>query len=150
VILVMPGEEIVATQDGAKLEGVGKGVLYLTNRRLMFEKVSGLISKKYQVAMEINLVDLTHVGVRGGKLIVEAGGARHIVEVKNPESWERAVENAMLTALKAAPKPVAPTMPQPQLSPFLTPTTALAFCPSCGARLPVDSMFCPSCGRRVK
>ncbi len=64
------------------------GTLILTNKRLIFEEVTGLISKSTKTK-EISFSITKNVSVTGlifKKLVVEAGGL-HAFKVKNAPQW---------------------------------------------------------------
>jgi len=103
LVLLKPGEKLFL-QDGAFLEGHGKGTLYLTNTRIVFEVTTGLISKKTQIALVLGLGTIEDVrveGLVGKKLAVQGSDERTGVidkykfSVPNPSAWEVAIKSAV-------------------------------------------------------
>ncbi|MDH5754711.1 MAG: GRAM domain-containing protein [Candidatus Bathyarchaeota archaeon] len=103
MVLLKPGEKLLL-QDRASLEGHGKGTVYLTNTRLIFEVSTGLISKKTQIALVLGfgtIEDVRVEGLIGKKLAVQGSDERTGVidkykfSVPNPSAWEVAIKSAV-------------------------------------------------------
>ncbi len=66
-VILRDDERVVRDQEARLLQGKERwrGRLYLTNKRLMFERRRGTFFKKYDVAMDARLDDLTYVKITG-------------------------------------------------------------------------------------
>jgi hypothetical protein len=91
--LLEPGEQTVLGEN-AKYRGTS-GYLTLTNRRLIFETQSGVITKRTYTSLDLALHEIGNVTVEGAlgkKLIVGAKSgqimARHEFSVRDPYSWQ--------------------------------------------------------------
>jgi hypothetical protein len=111
-MLLLPGEHLVRSAYAVieaehRPEGVrGPGVLYLTNRRLVFEAPAsrGLVRDFVQgrdthLVFDRNLSEVQNVTVRRGRLgrprlVVDAGNRRPSFDVLDPDAWVAAVAQA--------------------------------------------------------
>jgi len=59
-----PGDAIQKSYPG-NLDG-GRGYLIISNKRLMFQNVKGLLSKKYDITMNVPLESISKVDVMEG------------------------------------------------------------------------------------
>ena len=62
-----PGDAIQKSYPG-NLDG-GRGYLIISNKRLMFQNVKGLLSKKYTITMNVPLESISEVDVSEGNEI---------------------------------------------------------------------------------
>ena len=62
-----PGDVIQKSYPG-NLDG-GRGYLIISNKRLMFQNVKGLLSKKYTITMNVPLESISEVDVSEGNEI---------------------------------------------------------------------------------
>ena len=62
-----PGDTIQKSYPG-NLDG-GRGYLIISNKRLMFQNVKGLLSKKYTITMNVPLESISEVDVSEGNEI---------------------------------------------------------------------------------
>lgn len=111
-MLLLPGESVLRSayavlesDSSASFEG-GAGVLYLTNRRLLFEsRISrGLVrdfvgGRETRLVLEARLLDLRNISVRKGRigparLVIELPQGRPAFDVLEPESWVAAISQA--------------------------------------------------------
>jgi hypothetical protein len=92
------GEKVIL-QDSAKSDFFGKGTLYLTNERIVFEAfVGGLFSKSSEVKIDQGMSTIKKVSVPAGKTLqvqFEGNVEPTIVYVSNPEKWEAAINSAL-------------------------------------------------------
>ncbi len=111
-MLLHPGESILrsayAVEDGPREAptGRGPGVLYLTNRRVVFEShVSrGVVrdfvgGREARILLDASLHDLRNVSVRRGhlgrpRLLLELPQGRPTFDVLAPEEWANAIAEA--------------------------------------------------------
>jgi hypothetical protein len=111
-MLLLPGESVlrsayaVLESNPSAAYERGAGVLYLTNRRLVFEsRVSrGLVrdlvgGRETRLTIDARLIDLRNVSVRRGRLgpprlVVELPEGRPAFDVLEPESWVAAISQA--------------------------------------------------------
>ncbi|MFQ6075918.1 MAG: zinc ribbon domain-containing protein [Candidatus Bathyarchaeia archaeon] len=133
----LPEENIIQQRRNVKVKDIGKGTLYLTNMRMNFEKISGLFRKKSEFLTLLYLDDVTYVGSRGNRLIVETSESRYEFSIKESEHWERAVEAAVRDRLTMKKVTEAEEVSK-------------EFCPQCGAQLLTGDVYCPKCGRKVR
>ncbi len=103
-MVILKGGERLLLQDSASLEGGGRGTLYLTNARIVFETTTGLISKKTDVALIMPLNTVENVGIEGliGKKLVLQGSdertgaiSKYRFGVPNPQGWATSVKSAV-------------------------------------------------------
>jgi len=126
-MLLLPGESVlrsayaVLDADPSAPYEKGAGVLYLTNRRLVFEsRVSrGLVrdlvgGRESRLVIDAPLTDLRNLSIRKGRLgpprlVVELDQARPAFDVLEPESWFAAISQARrepsLAAVEGGPPP---------------------------------------------
>ncbi len=92
------GEQIIL-QDSAKSDFFGKGTLYLTNARIVFEAhVGGILSKSSEVKIDQGIPTIMAVSAPGGKTLqIQFGGNVEptMLHVGNPEKWEAAIKSAL-------------------------------------------------------
>ena len=103
MVLLKPGEKLLL-QDRAAMEGYGKGTLFLTNNRVIFEATTGLISKKTEIVLILGLGAIEDVKVEGlisKKLVIEGSDERtgridrYKFSVPNPSAWEVSIKSAI-------------------------------------------------------
>jgi hypothetical protein len=107
--LLEPGEQVVLGEN-AKYRGAS-GYFCLTNRRLIFETQSGMITKRTYTSLDMALHEIGNVTVEGAlgkKLIVMAKSgqimARHEFSVRDPYSWQNQISQLRKTiAVTSAP-----------------------------------------------
>lgn len=133
----LPEESIIQQIAGVKAKGLGKGNLYLTNLRVNFERVSGLLRKRSESMTLLNLEDVTHVGSRKNRLIIETAESQFVFAIKDSEQWERTVEAAVRNLLMK--RRVAETG-----------EVGKEFCPQCGSQILDRDVYCPGCGRKIR
>ncbi len=79
----MPGEKVVRVSD-SELEGIGKGTLYISTHRLLFE------TYKPVVALVIELEDVKGARIEGDKIVVRGHddriGTDYEYEFTTPDS----------------------------------------------------------------
>lgn len=147
MVTLLQDEKVVSQQDGAEMKDVGKGMLYLTNKRIIFETVSGFLFKKTKTALAVNLSDVSHVEGQGGSLVIGTVTASHLISAKDSvgfASLAEATRKELNKSEVAAGQPGAPKISQ------APPPPLTSFCPFCGTRLASNVVFCDSCGKRVK
>ena len=94
---LQPGEKIVM-QDDAKSDYFGKGILYMTDRRIVLEvRTGGLFSKTTEVKLDKPLSTIRSASAPGGKLQIQFEGSVEPTNfsVSNPEKWEAAIRSAL-------------------------------------------------------
>jgi hypothetical protein len=103
MVILKPGEKLLL-EERAKSENYGKGTLTLTNGRLVFERTTGLISKKTEICLICPLSTVEDVrveGLIGKKLAVQGSDERTgrinkwKFSVPNPSGWEMSVKSAI-------------------------------------------------------
>lgn len=106
MVILKAGEKLLL-EDKAKSENYGKGTLTLTSGRLIFERTTGLISKKTEICLICplhSLEDIRVEGLIGKKLVVQGSDERtgNISKwkfgVPNPSGWEMSVKSAIQSA----------------------------------------------------
>lgn len=92
------GEKIVLDEDCAE-DKLRSGVLFLTNRRLVFQKTQGrmatLSKKEGEVVLDIPLANVSSVRAEGflvKKLVVVSGGQTYKFGVFSNAKWERQIK----------------------------------------------------------
>jgi hypothetical protein len=91
-MFILDKNEGILSQAPAKYLGK-TGILYLTNNRLFFEYMEGLITKKKYRAIEISLEDIISTKAEVGfqkKLLIRAKSRAGFIEflVNKPDFWE--------------------------------------------------------------
>jgi len=130
--LLEPGEQVILGEN-AKYRGTS-GYLCLTNRRLLFEHGSGLLTKRTYTPLDLPIHEIGNVTVEGTlakKLIVTARSgqimSRHEFSVRDPYSWQNQLMQTRKTiAVTSAPMQWA--------------------CPKCANINPPDMPRCLKCG----
>jgi len=88
-------DEQVIVQDSAKSDFFGKGTLYLTTRRLVFEVASGgLLSRSSETRIDQPIGSIGSFGAAGRKSLevhFEGNMEPSTLRVDNPEKWETAI-----------------------------------------------------------
>jgi hypothetical protein len=106
MVILKPGEKLLL-EEKANSENYGKGTLTLTSGRLIFEKITGIISKKTDVCLicPLNTIEDVRVeGLIGKKLAVQGSDERTgriskwKFAVPNPSGWEMSVKSAIQSA----------------------------------------------------
>jgi len=156
-MLLRSGESILrsayAVEEGPRESptGRGPGVLYLTNRRLVFEShvsrgmVRDLVGgREARILLDAGLHDLTNVSVRRGRLgrarlVLELPHGRPSFDVLDPESWASAIAEARreLPAVLPGPAPSVQTVEREVVK---------IRCRYCGQLGNEVNGRCPSCG----
>jgi hypothetical protein len=103
MVLLISGERLILeskTKETSQYNSSGK--LTLTNFKLTFEKIEGLISKKSSIVFEVPLSSIKNVGVEGlitKKLTVQVswGGRleKCLFSVDNAKDWDAAIRSAI-------------------------------------------------------
>ncbi len=119
-MLLDPGESVlrsayaVLERPEAGAARGGPGVLYLTNRRLLFEAPASrglmrdlLQGKENHLAWDERLPEIRNVSVRRGRvgrprLVVEVARGRPVFDVLEPEAWAGAIAEARYGAAASA------------------------------------------------
>jgi hypothetical protein len=156
-MLLLPGESVlrsayaVLEADPTVAPGRGAGVLYLTNRRLVFEsRVSrGLVrdlvgGRETRLVLDARLLDLRNISIRQGRigparLVVELPHGRPAFDVLDPEGWIAAISQAR----REHPPPSAEAHLAPQVIERQVVKVRCRFCGTLGNE--VDGR-CPWCG----
>jgi hypothetical protein len=98
------GEELIV-QDSAKSDFFGKGTLYLTTRRLVFEVASGgLLSRSSETKIDQSMGSIRSFGATGRKSLVvhfEGNMEPTTLLVENPEKWETAIRTVKVMSGEA-------------------------------------------------
>lgn len=93
-------DEQVLVQDSAKSEFFGKGTLYLTTRRMVFEVASGgLLSRSSETKIDQPVGAIRSFGATGRKYLMvhfEGNMEPTTLLVDNPEKWETAIRTVMV------------------------------------------------------
>ena len=96
--LLREGEKLIL-QDPAKSDYFGKGTIYLTDSRFVFEAITGgMLSKKTEVKIDQPLGAIQSVSVPDGKtLMVQFAGSVEPTKIHTgaPEKWEAAIKSAL-------------------------------------------------------
>lgn len=117
LVIFKKGEDVLL-QNQASFGQMGSGTLFLTNQRIVFEKQTGLLSKKTEMLLDLDLGDVQDVkveGFMGKKLVIEADlsgirsskkqefseqfaagqMARCEFKIPNPQGWETQIRSAV-------------------------------------------------------
>jgi hypothetical protein len=105
---MLRGGEKVLMQEKCSEEGIGSGILTLTNSRITFERQQGLLSKKTQTAFAVGLDGIHNVWTEGlvmKKLAMELSWSRgpgmpetidkHKFNVSRPSEWETTIKSVV-------------------------------------------------------
>lgn len=110
-MLLHPGESILRSayavvEPGGTSSHRGPGVLYLTNRRLVFESPAsrGLVrdfvgGKELRLVLDAPLAELRNVSIRRGRirgtrLVIDLVHERPAFDVLDPDAWAAAISQA--------------------------------------------------------
>lgn len=92
------GERIIL-QDGAKSDFFGKGTLYLTNTRMVFEVMTGgFLSKTAEIKIDQSILAMKALSVTGRKglqIHFEGNMEPTTLYVDNPEKWEASIRTIL-------------------------------------------------------
>jgi hypothetical protein len=95
---LLPDEKIIM-QDDAKSDFFGKGILYMTNIRILLDiKTGGFLSKTTEIKLDKALGSIKEVSAPGGKqLRIQFDGSVEptMFFVANAEKWEAAIKSAL-------------------------------------------------------
>ena len=95
---LLPDEKIIM-QDDAKSDFFGKGILYMTNIRILLDvKTGGFMSKTTEVKLDKALGSIKAVSTPGGKQLqiqFEGSVEPTMFFVANAEKWEAAIKSAL-------------------------------------------------------
>ena len=95
----LPQGEKIIMQDDAKSDFFGKGILYMTNVRILLDvKTGGFMSKTTEVKLDKALGSIKAVSAPGGKqLQIQFEGSVEPTTffVSNAEKWEAAIKSAL-------------------------------------------------------
>lgn len=156
-MLLLPGESVlrsayaVLEADPSAEFGRGPGVLYLTNRRIVFEsRVSrGLVKdlvggRETRLIVDARLLDLKNVSMRKGRLgparlVVELPRARPAFDVLDMDGWIAAISQAR----REHPAPTPDLSLSPQVIERQVVKVRCRFCGTLGNE--IDGR-CPWCG----
>ena len=161
MVVLQHGETRVAVVPGT-FRGT-PGVLTLTNRRLIFDRKTGLVKKRIQTLADLSLLSIEHGAVirtSGKKILVltvgtvgHTGPPRLEFEVDEPESLQREIasladrlraEKVEASRSRLGMPPIAITIhPPPTVIP---PPQVMIRCPFCKTVYPELAARCPSCG----
>lgn len=98
-------DEQVIVQDSARSDFFGKGTLYLTTRRLVFEVAAGgLLSRSSETKIDQPIGAMKSFGVTGRKSLVvhfEGNMEPTTLLVDNPEKWETAIRTVKVMSGEA-------------------------------------------------
>jgi len=106
MVLLKPGEKVLL-EEKASGEAYGSGTLTLTDARVVFERTTGLISKKTEIVLILPLHTVEDVrveGLIGKKLVIQGSDERtgRISKwkfgVPNPSGWEMSIKSAIQSA----------------------------------------------------
>jgi hypothetical protein len=99
VMMELQAHEKIIMQDEAKSDYFGKGILYMTNNRVILDvKTGGLLSKTTEVKLDKPLGTIKDVSAPGGKdLKIQFEGSVEptTLYVANAEKWEAAIKSAL-------------------------------------------------------
>ncbi len=94
-----PSDEKLILKDDAKSDYFGKGTLYMTSSRVIFEAITGgLLSKSTEVKIDKPLGTIKEVSAPGSKeLRIQFEGSVEptTLYVANAEKWAAAIRSAM-------------------------------------------------------
>jgi hypothetical protein len=97
-------DEKIIMQDDAKSDYFGKGVLYMTNKRIALDvKTGGFLSKTTEVKLDKALGTIKEVSAPGGKeLKIQFEGSVEptIFYVGNAQKWEAGIKSALTVSGK--------------------------------------------------
>ena len=100
----LPPDEKIIMQDDAKSDFFGKGILYMTNKRILLDiKTGGLLSKTTEVKLDKALGTIKVVSAPGGKQLqmqFEGSVEPTNIHVANAEKWEAAIKSALAVSGK--------------------------------------------------
>jgi hypothetical protein len=92
-------DEKIIMQDDAKSDYFGKGILYMTNKRIALEvKTGGFLSKTAEVKLDKPLGTIKEVSAPSGKeLKIQFEGSVEptSIFVGNAAKWEAAIKSAL-------------------------------------------------------
>jgi len=95
---LLPDEKIIM-QDDAKSDFFGKGILYMTNIRILLDvKTGGFLSKTTEIKLDKALGSIKEVSAPGGKQLriqFEGSVEPTMFFVANAEKWEAALKSAL-------------------------------------------------------
>jgi hypothetical protein len=95
---LLPDEKIIM-QDDAKSDFFGKGILYMTNIRILLDvKTGGFLSKTTEIKLDKALGSIKEVSAPGGKQLriqFEGSVEPTMFFVANAEKWEAAIKSAL-------------------------------------------------------
>jgi hypothetical protein len=101
--LLKAGERLI--MEGAASESMqtnAKGTLTLTNHKITFEKVEGLISKKKNIEFEVPLSSIANIGVEGlisKKLVIEISWSgtlkKYQFSLSDAKEWDASIRSAI-------------------------------------------------------
>ena len=98
-------DEKIIMQDDAKSDFFGKGILYMTNKRILLEiKTGGLLSKTTEVRLDKALGTIkTPFQLPGEEQLqmqFEGSVEPTNIHVANAEKWEAAIKSALVVSGK--------------------------------------------------
>jgi hypothetical protein len=100
----LPPDEKIIMQDDAKSDFFGKGILYMTNKRILLDiKTGGLLSKTTEIKIDKALGTIKAVSAPGGKQLqmqFEGSVEPTNIHVANAEKWEAAIKSALAVSGK--------------------------------------------------
>jgi hypothetical protein len=92
-------DEKIIMQDDAKSDFFGKGILYMTNVRILLDvKTGGFLSKTTEIKLDKALGSIKAVSAPGGKQLqiqFEGSVEPTMFFVANAEKWEAAIKSAL-------------------------------------------------------
>ncbi|HIH04472.1 MAG TPA: hypothetical protein HA263_11725 [Methanoregulaceae archaeon] len=93
-------DEQIIVQDTGKSDFFGKGTLYLTTRRLVFEVgEGGLLSRSTETRIDQPVESISSFSAAGRRILVvhfEGNMEPSTLHIDNPEKWETAIRSVMV------------------------------------------------------
>jgi hypothetical protein len=135
-------DKVIASYDGQK------GVLYFTNRRLVFEYTQGLVNKKFfqmGVALpDIQSVRASHPRLSWSELVIRTQNSRNGFEMNeiiintamNSEMWVKKINQVLMSRDSSEARPHLVVEKEVVRVP----------CKYCGSIVNASSEHCPQCG----
>ena len=104
MIMDLLQDEKIIMQDDAKSDFFGKGILYMTNTRILLDvKTGGFLSKTTEIKLDKVLGSIKAVSAPGGKQLqiqFEGSVEPTNIHVANAEKWEAAIKSALAVSGK--------------------------------------------------
>ena len=146
MVTLLQGETINLQQEGVEIFGIGKGRIYLTDKRVIFESMSGFIFKRTKTALVVNLSDINNVETQGNNIIIDTATSKHILSSKDSINLANHIKKEITSRVSE----VVASRELEARSVSSPPPPLTDFCPFCGAKLASVTIYCENCGKRVK